>query len=86
MMCGPELIQTHILELAIATGLMEIVKGLHSLTPPRLSLSGSADAATKSYHSSFGSVSTAGFKRWYSIETLDRECLFHCPGYTVFTT
>lgn len=60
---------------------MEIVKGLHSLTPPRLSLSGSAGAATKSYHSSFGSVATAGFKGGRSIETLDRKGLFPCSGY-----
>lgn len=41
---------------------MEIVKGLDSLTPRRLGLSGATDAATKRYQFSFGSVSLAGFQ------------------------
>lgn len=55
-MCGPELIKTRISDLAAATGLMEIIKGFYLLTPPRPGLSGSADAATETYRSSFSCV------------------------------
>lgn len=63
---------------------MEIVNGLDSITPPRLSLSGSADAATKSYHSSSGSVSLADSKGGCRNEKLERKALFYSPDCTIF--